>query len=333
MHICDDFQNRLIETAFDQVDAAVAAGLRAEAEECPECAELLHTLQATATTIGEAFETDRPDEAYWTAYADRLDARLVAATPFWRRWWLAFSRMFATVLPEPFQLPAAVATLTLAIGVGAWMLPRLGPSKPSQTAKSPVTSLSNKVDFGQALDPMAPTREVATAPAAAQPIPPETNRVAIHLPRVPATPGASRDDETDTVLPVSAAAAALTRHVENAQLFLRAFRNTDLVGDQETLDLAYEKRLSRTLLTQNILLRRDAEARGNLPVEDALSALETILLDIANLSESATPDDLRQIQERIRRGEIIATLQALNQSAANLPSAFPSPPALPADEE
>ena len=96
------------------------------------------------------------------------------------------------------------------------------------------------------------------------------------------------------------------RHFEMAQLLLRAVRNAD---GEAAGELAYEKRQSRRLLTQNILLRRDAETKGNLPAEEMLGALEPLLLDIANLPDRPAPDALREIRERIARQEMIAALQ------------------------
>ena len=97
-----------------------------------------------------------------------------------------------------------------------------------------------------------------------------------------------------------------TKHFEKAQLLLRSFRNIKGSGGTE---LAYEKQLSRRLLYQNILLRRSAEMRGNLPAEETLNNLEPILLDIANLPEKPSPAELSGIKERLQRKEMIAALQ------------------------
>jgi hypothetical protein len=93
---------------------------------------------------------------------------------------------------------------------------------------------------------------------------------------------------------------------------LRSFRNASAAkvsGDGAPIDLAYEKQLSRRLLYRNILLRRGAEMKGDLPAEEALSSLEPFLLDIANLPDKPSPDELSDISERLRRKELIASLQ------------------------
>jgi hypothetical protein len=99
------------------------------------------------------------------------------------------------------------------------------------------------------------------------------------------------------------------RHIERAQLLLRSFRNTRDAGPQPDADLSYEKQGSRELLYKNVLLRRDAEAKGNLPVEELLGSLEPFLLDIANLPDKPSGNDVRSIKERMQKKEIVSALQ------------------------
>ena len=99
------------------------------------------------------------------------------------------------------------------------------------------------------------------------------------------------------------------RHIERAQLLLRSFRNTRDADSQPDTNLSYEKQGSRELLYKNVLLRRDAEAKGNLPVEELLGSLEPFLLDIANLPEKPSGNDIRSIKERMQKKEIVSALQ------------------------
>jgi hypothetical protein len=98
-------------------------------------------------------------------------------------------------------------------------------------------------------------------------------------------------------------------YLESAQMLLRSFRNINSEEATDDLDVSYEKERSRELLYKNILLRRDAEAKGNQPVGDLLSSVEPLLLEIANLPSSPAQADVRSIQERIEKKEIIATIQ------------------------
>jgi hypothetical protein len=98
-----------------------------------------------------------------------------------------------------------------------------------------------------------------------------------------------------------------SRHVERVQLLLRSFRNSQLVGNQS--ELAFEKKLSRDLLSQNIFLRRNAEAAGDVPTAELLSNVEPLLLDIANMDQRPTSDDVSLIRDRIEKKDIVAALQ------------------------
>jgi hypothetical protein len=100
--------------------------------------------------------------------------------------------------------------------------------------------------------------------------------------------------------------AETARHIERAQALLRSFRNTE---ESAEFDLSYERQSSERLLAKNVLLRRDAEAKGNLPVQDLLGSLEPFLIDIAHLPDAPTRDDVRAIQTRMEKKEILTALQ------------------------
>lgn len=105
------------------------------------------------------------------------------------------------------------------------------------------------------------------------------------------------------------------RHVEQAQVLLRSFRNARAGGDDPaTTEIAYEKRRSKELLYRNILLRREAASRGNVEVESLLSNLEPTLIDIANLPDKPARDEVRSITERMRKKNIVAMLQVADSS-------------------
>lgn len=98
------------------------------------------------------------------------------------------------------------------------------------------------------------------------------------------------------------------RHIEQAQNLLRSVRNIEFGEDETEIDVSYEKALSRQLLNDNVVLRREAEMSGSFPVKTLLSSLEPFLLDIANLPDRTSPEDLRVIRERVRETEIVAAL-------------------------
>jgi hypothetical protein len=101
----------------------------------------------------------------------------------------------------------------------------------------------------------------------------------------------------------------MARHVEQTQMLLRSFQNARPADDTNTVNVAYERRLSRKLLAENSTLKLDAETRGDKDTRQVLDSIEPILLDIANLREEPSREEVRSIKERVTKNEIIAALQ------------------------
>ena len=98
-------------------------------------------------------------------------------------------------------------------------------------------------------------------------------------------------------------------HLEQAQNLLTSFRSIKYSDTDEEVDVSYEKAESKRLLSENVLLRRDAEQAGKYPAKSMLGSLEPFLIDIANLPDKAKPADVRQITDRVQRTEIVAELR------------------------
>jgi len=99
-------------------------------------------------------------------------------------------------------------------------------------------------------------------------------------------------------------------HIAQAQNLLRSIRNIHPGDNYEEIDVTYEKAMSRRLLDENVVLRRDAETSGKFPVKSLLGDLEPFLIDIANLPDKTTPTELRAIKDRVQKTEIVAALQS-----------------------
>ncbi len=74
--------------------------------------------------------------------------------------------------------------------------------------------------------------------------------------------------------------------------------------------MADARRLSKRLLYNNIALRREAASAGDLPVEGLLDSVEPILIDISNLPNAPSREDVGSIKERIHRQHLVGVLQA-----------------------
>jgi hypothetical protein len=76
----------------------------------------------------------------------------------------------------------------------------------------------------------------------------------------------------------------------------------------------YERKRAKQLVYQNMVLRREADASGDVQIASLLENLEPILLDIANLPAKPDEDAVRVIRDRVERKNIVALLQ-INSTA------------------
>jgi len=276
---------------------------------------------ATLRVFDHAADAVMPEENYWAEYEARLRARLAqpGAGNLTERpvGWLA------GLLARPaIPAAAAVVVILLAVVSVAWfsrqrvnhprvLVTQLTPT-PQPSPAIPILAQTgvqrNEIQKPQVvavklrqsrpprphrsgMQPAGPAPGVLTA---TNPLPPEITRPL-------------QTDVSPAVTPAS--------HFERAQLLLRSFRNARAEGKGAMMDLAYEKRQAGKLVYDNILLRREAEAKGYLPVEEALTSLEPLLLDIANLPDKPSRGEVQVIRERIQKQELIATLQIVSSEA------------------
>lgn len=136
--------------------------------------------------------------------------------------------------------------------------------------------------------------------------------------RRPAAPREPKPGEQFAAIPEtirSADAQTLTAlHFEKAENLLRAFRNVRLDDADAAAEVRYERSRANQLVYQNMMLRREADAAGDVQIASLLDSLEPILLDIANLPDRPDEDTVRVIRERVERKNIVALLQ-INSTA------------------
>ena len=107
------------------------------------------------------------------------------------------------------------------------------------------------------------------------------------------------------------------KHIEKTQNLLRSIRNVPVSDSDEEIDVTYDKALSRRLLNENVVLRRDAEMKAKFPTKSLLADVEPFLIDIANLPDHARPEDVRVIKERVQKTEIVAALMGFQDRSPN----------------
>jgi len=333
-------RERLVDLLFDELGTEERRRALAEIEGCHDCLGQYRSMTETLRLFDQAVETAMPDEAYWPGYETRLRERLRHVSPGWKRRLTEWFGGFRVLTARPLQLAVGMAIILLAISWWGWRQRQAVEPSPFIAKKTPTPQ--PKVDSGDKDTVVPPKENVVPSPGgpakAGTPntksgVPPSGGPAKAGTPNTIRVRREERGVEIannevgsggfdQPLIAASLFTPETISHFEKAQLMLRSFRNSSVAkapGGRARIDLDYERQLSRRLLYQNIILRRDAEMNGDLPAEEALSSLEPFLLDIANLPDKPSPDDLRDIKERLRRKELIASLQ--------IASAEPSAPA------
>lgn len=164
-------------------------------------------------------------------------------------------------------------------------------AEPQQKPESPQQQPTLKPRRPAPVREPKPGEQFAVIPENVQPIAPERTRPA--------------DAQTMTAL-----------HFEKAETLLRAFRNVQLEEAGAADEVRYERTRAKQLVYQNMMLRREADASGDVQVASLLESLEPILLDIANLPDKPDDDTVRVIRERVKRKNIVALLQVNSTALA-----------------
>lgn len=99
-------------------------------------------------------------------------------------------------------------------------------------------------------------------------------------------------------------------HFETSERLLLAFKNVRLE------EVNYERKRARQLVLQNMLLKREADAAGDVQTSSLLENLEPILIDISNLPDKPDEDTVRAIRERVERKNIVGLLRVNSTALA-----------------
>jgi negative regulator of sigma E activity len=127
------------------------------------------------------------------------------------------------------------------------------------------------------------------------------------LPSVTSTPEPVRSADTQTMTAV---------HFEKSETLLVAFRNVRLNDPGTAAEIAYERKNAKQLVYQNMMLRREADAAGDIQSSSLLESLEPILIDIANLPDKPDNDAVRVIRQRVERKNIVPLLRVNSTALA-----------------
>jgi hypothetical protein len=258
--------------------------------ECAECSASFAALTAEQQLFARYDRELEVPPFLWT----RVAAHTVAEnnSPKVKGWAAIFARPLASV----------IAVLLFAIAVGIVYLASRKPEPNKAVADINKPAPTQPKDE----EPEKPEL-VAAQPKLGPRVRRATNHVAPDQSDVLSSDLAYLDiDEQDTA-----------RHIEQTENLLRSIRNVPTSDTDEEIDVTYDKQLSRRLLNENVVLRRDAEMKAKFPTKTLLTDLEPFLIDIANLPDRARPEDVRAIKERVEKTEIVAALLVYQDRGAN----------------
>ncbi len=301
---CDDCFNLLEEYIDGEAAERDAAQISAHLITCVACARELETLTAEREIYARYDRELTVGPSMWSAIAART-AESRSADSGSR---FSFGSWLAGLLATPryaFAGAAAVVMLAVVIGIVYLRTRTHGPLPqpesvaqgnnapvPGPTTKGGVTSVPPKVN----------------GPGQSKGIKPQENVV------VNVNPPIVRADQSGVLFTDAAYTdiedKATADHVAQAEKLLRSVRSLQASDNGDEIDVTYEKAEARRLLNENVVLRRDAEMNGKYPAKKLLGELEPFLIDIANLTDKTTPTDLRAINSRVQRTEIVAALRS-----------------------
>jgi hypothetical protein len=177
------------------------------------------------------------------------------------------------------------------------------PSASVQQQKQPEPEPSPAPNKGS--EETGPRRSPSPAPAKRPLVrEPKPGEQFASLPTVP-DPVRSADAQTMTAI-----------HFDRSETLLVAFRNVRVNERGAASEVAYERKRARQLVYQNMMLRREADAAGDVQISSLLENLEPILIDIANLPDKPDKDAMRVIRERVERKNIVPLLRVNSTALA-----------------
>ncbi len=273
------FDGEVAAEARDQIDAHLMA--------CSECSTSFATLNAEQEIFARYDREVEVPPFLWT----RVAAHTVSEGNVARRGWLA------TLFNRP-TLATALALSLFVVLIGVVYSLRKQKAPEPAVAKTPL-QLPSPNPVRESVPSAVPKHEV---------IAPRKKRESRVQPPVVRMPADQSDVLSSDVAYLDMDDRDTAKHIEQTQNFLRSFKNVAIADGDDEIDVTYDKALSRRLLNENVVLRRDAEMKAKFPTKTLLADLEPLLIDIANLPDHARSEDVRVIKERVQKTEIVAAL-------------------------
>ena len=305
---CDDCLNLLEEFIDGEVIEVEAEQISTHLITCAACNSEFEALTAEQEVFARYDRELNISPAMWIAIQERTAAErqpIAQRSQFNPRAWLA--GLF-TAPRFGLAFSGAMAVLIAAVVIGVMYL-RTQPSLPQGVVRvNNPGSLPPPPIFDK---PAPPPSNSNTAGVTARYLPPRKTSSESNASMVKTSSVTDQNDVLFSDIAYSDIENKDTaEHIAQAQNLLRTIRSIHVAGENDEVDVTYEKAMSRRLLDENVVLRRDAETSGKYPVKALLGDLEPFLIDIANLPDKTKQSELRAINDRAQKTEIVAALQS-----------------------
>jgi len=271
-----------------------------DGELAPQDREQVDTHLFACIQCSESFAALNAEQELFSRYDREIEVppflwtRIAAHTNTPKRTW--FAPLFGKT-----SLAGAIAVLLIALAIGfSYLLST--PKAPAPTVATTTSTTPSPDPVLKSVQSVVPKKRKSrprVKPVITQPTMDQSDVLSSELAYLDV-------DEQDTAV-----------HIEQSKILLRSIKNVQISDTDEEIDVTYDKALSRRLLNENVVLRRDAEMKAKFPTKTLLADLEPFLIDIANLPDRARPQDVREIKERVQKTEIVAALLDYQDRGAN----------------
>lgn len=104
---------------------------------------------------------------------------------------------------------------------------------------------------------------------------------------------------------------SLADHLDRAEMLLTEISNA---GDSASLNFAGERGRAQDLVEEGRLMRQTLARQGDSPTLTFLDEVERFLIEVANASDSVSPDELREMQQRIGSGSLLFKVKIIESN-------------------
>src|SRR6185369_3461884 len=252
---CEVCRELLEEYLDDELPLQDREQVNAHLIACTNCSEEFAALTAEQELFAHYDREIEVPPFLWTRVAAHTISEPRAPK---RRWWFAPS----------FAGAIAVLLLALAIGI-VYLKSRPKPPAPTVAITTPSTKPTPDPVFKSVESAVIKHSHKKPRAQVVHTVPDQSDVLSSDLAYLDI-------DEQDTA-----------KHIEQSKILLRSIKNAQIPDTDDEIDVSYDKALSRRLLNENVVLRRDAEMKAKFPTKTLLADLEPFLIDIANLPDRA----------------------------------------------